>query len=293
MSDESPGAETRRPLFERLAALLLRVPEDREQLLEVLRQAHDRSLLDDDALSMIQGVLQVAELSAGDVMVPRAQMDVIDISEPPDSILPKVIATAHSRFPVVDGDRDNVVGILHAKLLLRLYGEPTTTLSELLQPPVFIPESKRLNVLLREFRANHTHLAVIVDEYGGTAGLITIEDVLEQIVGDIEDEFDSDETADHIVELAPGPHGERWQVRALADIERLNAVAGSDLPQDEADTVGGLVTCALGRIPERGERIEIGGLGFEVLQAGARQVELLCVERLPAPPPEVEQSDTN
>ena len=280
MSDDSPGPDARRPLFERLAALLLRVPEDREQLLGVLRQAHDRSLLDADALSMIEGVLQVAELSAVDVMVPRAQMDVIDVSEPPETFLPKVIATAHSRFPVVEGDRDNVVGILHAKELLRMYGGEEVDLRDLLRPAIFIPESKRLNVLLREFRVNRNHLAIVVDEYGGTAGLITIEDVLEQIVGDIEDEFDFDEEIDHIVPVEPGAAGPRWRVRAIAGIRQLNEIAGSALSDEDVDTVGGLVTDTLGRVPRRGERVEIDGLAFEVLRADARQVHLLLVERL-------------
>jgi len=279
MSDDPTGAEPRRPLFERLAALLLRVPEDREQLLAVLRQSHDRSLLDADALSMIEGVLQVAEMAAGDIMVPRAQMDVIDVSEAPESFLPKLIAAGHSRFPVVEGDRDNVVGILHAKELLRMYADEDVDLRDLLRPAVFIPESKRLNILLRDFRANRNHLAIVVDEYGGTAGLITIEDVLEQIVGDIEDEFDFDEEIDHIVPVEAGPTGPRWRVRAIAGIRQLNEITGSALSDEDVDTVGGLVTDELGRVPRRGEQVDIGGLRFEVLRADARQVQLLLVEK--------------
>jgi magnesium and cobalt transporter len=283
MSDDSSGPEPRRPLFERLAALLMRVPEDREQLLSVLRQAHDRSLLDADALSMIEGVLQVAELSAADVMVPRAQMDVIDVSETPESFLPKVIATAHSRFPVVEGNRDNVIGILHAKELLRMFGGEDVDLRDLLRPAVFIPESKRLNILLREFRGNRNHLAIVVDEYGGTAGLITIEDVLEQIVGDIEDEFDFDEEIDHIVPIEPGPNGPRWRVRSIAGITQLNEITGSSLSDEDVDTIGGLVADTLGRVPKRGEQVDIDGLSFEVLRADARQVQLLLVERTGGP----------
>ncbi|MBN9459991.1 MAG: CBS domain-containing protein [Burkholderiales bacterium] len=284
MSGPRSGSEHRKPLLERLAALLLRVPEDREQLLGVLRQAHDRALLDAEALSMIEGVLQVAELAAGDIMVPRAQMDVIDIGQPLEAFLPKVIETAHSRFPVVEGDRDNVLGILHAKELLRLYLDERIDVRDLLRPAVFIPESKRLNVLLRDFRSNRSHLAIVVDEYGGTSGLITIEDVLEQIVGDIEDEFDFDEESDHIVAVEPSEHGPRFRVRAIAAIRQLNEAAGTALPEDEFDTVGGLVTDQFGRVPRRGEHVDIDGWRFEVLRADARQAQLLLVEKLPASP---------
>jgi magnesium and cobalt transporter len=280
MSDEASGPEPRRPLFERLAALLMRVPEDREQLLSVLRQAHDRSLLDADALSMIEGVLQVAELSARDVMVPRAQLDVIDVSEAPASFLSKVIATAHSRFPVIEGDRDNVIGIVHAKELLRMFGDEEVELRDLLRPAVFIPESKRLNILLREFRDKRNHLAIVVDEYGGTAGLITIEDVLEQIVGEIEDEFDFDEESDYIVPIEPGPNGPRWRVKAIASINQFNEIAGSALSDTHVDTIGGLVCEVLGCVPGPGATVEIDGLSFQVLRADARQVQLLVVERV-------------
>ena len=292
MPDDPPGPLSRRPLFERLAALLARIPEDRDQLLNVLRQAHERALLASDALSMIEGVLQVAELSAGDVMVPRTQMDVIDVSAPPDDLLAWVITTAHSRFPVIDGDRDNVIGLLHAKELLRMHADETLTLSDLLRPAVFIPESKPLNVLLRELRANRNHLSIVVDEYGVTAGLITIEDVLEQIVGDIEDEFDFDEEVDYIVPVEPGPNGPRWLVRAIAGIRRLNEITGSTLSDEDVDTVGGLVTDHLGRVPRRGERVQIGGLDFEVQRADARHVQVLLVETAPqAPLPDAGERD--
>ena len=282
MSGPAPVRKRRRPLLERLAALLLRVPEDREQLLAVLRQAHERSLLDAEALSMIEGVLQVSELSARDVMVPRAQMDVIDISQPREVLLPRVIATAHSRFPVVEGDRDNVLGILHAKDLLRLYTDEGVDVRDLLRPAVCIPESKRLNVLLRDFRGNRVHLAIVVDEYGGTSGLITIEDVLEQIVGDIEDEFDFDEESDHIVPVEPGEHGPRFRVRAITGIRQFNEALGAHFSDQDFDTVGGLVTDHLGRVPRRGERVELEGVRFEVLRADSRQAHLLLAERLPS-----------
>jgi magnesium and cobalt transporter len=279
MSDDPQVAEPRRPLFERLASLLLRVPEDREQLLAVLRQAHERSLLDADALSMIEGVLQVAELTAANVMVPRGQMDVIDISEPPSVFLPRVIETRHSRFPVIDGDRDNVIGILHAKELLRMYADGGIGLRDLLHPASFIPESKRLNVLLRDFREDRNHLAIVVDEYGGTAGLITIEDVLEQIVGDIEDEFDLDDEALAIVAIEPGERGPRWRVNAQTTIRELNDTIGCNLSDKDVDTIGGLLACELGRMPAVGERTRLDGLDIEVLRGDARQLRLLLVER--------------
>jgi magnesium and cobalt transporter len=279
MSEPPSGSEPRRSLLERLSALLLRAPEDREQLLGLLREAHDRDLLDADALSMIEGVLQVSELAARDIMVPRAQMDVIDIGHPPAEFLPRVIATGHSRFPVIEDVRDNVIGILHAKDLLRLFTPDPPELRDLLRPAVFIPESKRLNVLLRDFRANRNHVAIVVDEYGGVAGLITIEDVLEQIVGDIEDEFDFDEESDHILPVEPSPGGPRWRVRAIAEIEQVNRVLGSNLPVEDFDTIGGLVTEHFGRVPRRGDRVVLDGVRFEVLRADARQVLLLMAER--------------
>jgi len=202
-------------LLERLSALLMREPEDREQLVALLHSAFERNLLDGDALSMIEGALQVSEMQVRDIMVPRAQMDVIDVNETPDKFIPHVIATAHSRFPVVDKSRDDVIGILLAKDLLRYYaGEEEFNVREMLRPAVFVPEAKRLNVLLREFRASRNHMAIVVDEYGGMAGLVTIEDVLEQIVGDIEDEYDFDEASDNII---PEPGG-RWRVKALTQI---------------------------------------------------------------------------
>jgi len=190
---------SRPSLFERLSALILREPEDRAQLLALLRSAYQRSLLDADALTMIEGALTVSEMPVRDIMIPRAQMDVIDIHQRVEDFIPQVISTAHSRFPVIDQNRDDVIGILLAKDLLRHYaGEEEFNVREMLRPAVFVPESKRLNVLLREFRASRNHMAIVVDEYGGVAGLVTIEDVLEQIVGDIEDEYDFDEASDNI-----------------------------------------------------------------------------------------------
>jgi magnesium and cobalt transporter len=264
-------------LLERLIAFITREPENRAELLELLSEAHERDLLDADALSMIEGVLQVSDLRARDLMVPRAQMDVIDIAEPIDKWIPRVVETAHSRFPVIEGNRDHVIGILLAKDLLRYYAEEDFDVRSMLRPAVFIPESKPLNVLLRDFRANRNHMAIVVDEYGGVAGLITIEDVLEQIVGDIEDEYDFDEEADNIVAEKDG----RYRVKALTEIPAFNEAFGTHFSDEDVDTIGGMVTEQLGRVPKRGDAIELDGLRFEVLRADPRQVQLFQVARLP------------
>lgn len=284
MQDYPPGSrpehKPHRSLFERLTALISPEPENRAELLELLHDAQERNLLDADAMSMIEGVFQVSDLAARDIMIPRSQMDVVDIAKPIDEWLPMVLETAHSRFPAVDGDRDKVVGILLAKDLLRYYAEESFDVRDMLRPAVFIPESKRLNVLLRDFRANRNHMAIVVDEYGGVAGLITIEDVLEQIVGDIEDEYDFDEEEDNILPVKEGNTGPRWRVKALTEVEQFNETLGTDLPSGDADTVGGVVSNHLGRMPRKGEQFRIGQLGFEVLRADARQVHVLLVEKL-------------
>ena len=278
MDDPLP-ANPKPGLFERLSALLMREPEDRGQLIELLHSARERDLLDAEALAMIEGVLQTSELAARDIMVPRAQMDLIDINDAPEKFLPAVIQTAHSRFPVIDKSRDEIIGILLAKDLLRLYAGEEVRVREMLRPAVFIPESKRLNDLLRQFRANRNHIAIVVDEYGGVSGLVTIEDVLEQIVGEIDDEFDFDEAADNVLADKDGRH----RVRALIEIADFNAHFGAALPEDDADTVGGLVTNRMGRVPKRSEVITIAGFKFQVLRADSRQVHILRVERVAAP----------
>jgi magnesium and cobalt transporter len=277
-------AKPHRSLFERLTALISPEPENRAELLEVLHDAHDRNLIDADALSMIEGVFQVSDLAARDIMVPRSQMDVIDIGKPIEDWLPSVLSTAHSRFPAVDGERDKVVGILLAKDLLRYYAEESFDVRDMLRPAIFIPESKRLNILLRDFRANHNHMAIVVDEYGGVAGLITIEDVLEQIVGDIEDEYDFDEEEDNILSIKPGVHGLKWRVKALTEISQFNEVIGAELSDADVDTIGGLVANHLARMPHKGEVFDIGNLRFEVLRADPRQVHVLLIEKLPKAP---------
>ena len=271
-----------RSLFERLSALISPEPENRAELLELLHDAHERNLIDADAMSMIEGVFQVSDLAARDIMIPRSQMDVVDIAKPIEDWMPMVLATAHSRFPAVEGDRDKVIGILLAKDLLRYYAEESFEVRDMLRPAVFIPESKRLNVLLRDFRANRNHIAIVVDEYGGVGGLITIEDVLEQIVGDIEDEYDFDEEEDNVLSVKDGDVGPRWRVKALTEIEQFNETLGTQLTSDDVDTIGGMVANHLGRMPRKGEKFDMHGLRFEVLRADARQVHVLLVERLPA-----------
>jgi magnesium and cobalt transporter len=263
-------------LLERVTALLLREPADRADLVKLLRSAYQRNLVDTDALSIIEGALTVSEMQVRDIMIPRAQMDVIDINEAVEKFIPQVIGTAHSRFPVIDQNRDDVIGVLLAKDLLRHYaGEEQFNVREMLRPAIFVPESKRLNVLLREFRASRNHMAIVVDEYGGVAGLVTIEDVLEQIVGDIEDEYDFDEASDNIL---PEPGG-RFRVKALTQIADFNAAFGSDFSDEEHDTVGGLVIARLGRLPRRGETLTLGGLKVQVLRADSRRVYTLIVEK--------------
>lgn len=263
-------------LLERLGAWLAREPEDREELIELLRSCYERNLVDADALSMIEGVLQVSELQARDIMVPRAQMDVIDIKESPDQFIPMVMQTGHSRFPVIGENKDDVIGILLAKDLLRYYaGEEEFNVREMLRLAVFIPESKPLNVLLKEFRKNRNHMAVVVDEYGGVAGLVTIEDVIEQIVGDIEDEYDFEDVEDNIVQEKGG----QFRVKALTEIADFNAAFGTTYSDEEFDTIGGLVLSRLGRVPKRGEQVSFDNLTFKVLRSDSRRLHLLEVAK--------------
>ena len=269
-------------LLERLSSLLLREPEDRDQLIELLHSAFERRLLDAEALSMIEGVLQVSETQVRDVMIPRSQMDMLDVAESPEAFIPFVIETAHSRFPVFEDNRDNVIGILLAKDLLRFYAEEEFNVREMLRPAVFVPEAKRLNVLLKEFRANRNHIAIVVDEYGGVSGLVTIEDVIEQIVGDIEDEYDFDETEDNILVDRIG----RYRVKAVTEIADFNNHFQTAFSDEDYDTVGGLVVGRFGRLPKRGESIAIDGFNFQVLRADSRKVHALLVEKPKTKEPE-------
>jgi magnesium and cobalt transporter len=269
--------QEKRSLLERLTDFISHEPESRDELLEVLQDAHARNLLDADSLSMIEGVFQVSDLCARDIMIPRAQMDAINISDTPAEFIPFVLEKAHSRYPVYEGNRDNIIGVLLAKDLLRYYAEEEFDVRGMLRPAVFIPESKRLNVLLHDFRVNRNHIAIVVDEYGGVAGLITIEDVLEQIVGDIEDEYDFDEEAGNIIATPDG----KYRVRALTGIDQFNEEFGTDFSDEEVDTIGGLVTHRFGRVPHRGEKVRIDDFVFEILRGDARQIHVLLVRRVP------------
>jgi magnesium and cobalt transporter len=284
MSDDSNGRSTKPTLLERLSAFLSREPDDREELLRLLHGAFEHKLLDADALSIIEGALQVSEMTVRDIMIPRAQMDVVSIEDEPEQFIPFVLETRHSRFPVIGENKDDVVGILLAKELLNYYANPEIfELHDTLRPVVFVPESKRLNVLLRDFRANRNHIAIVVDEYGGVSGLVTIEDVLEQIVGDIEDEYDFDEAEDNIIAEANG----RYRVKAQTEIAAFNEKFGSELSDEEFDTVGGLVLKAFGRLPKRGETTTVDKFRFRVVRADSRRIYTLQVEKL-SPPPEEE-----
>lgn len=271
------GSASKIGWFEHISTLLSRKPEDREQLLELLRSAYERDLLDADALTMIEGVMQVSEMQVRDVMVPRSQMDTIDIGEKPDEFIPFVIETAHSRFPVTDGSKDQIIGVLLAKDLLRYYANRGDfNIRDMLRPVVYIPESKRLNILLKDFRSNRNHIAVVVDEYGSVAGLVTIEDVLEQIVGDIEDEYDFDEDSANII----ADTGGHYRVKAITEIASFNEALGVAFSDKDFDTIGGLVVNKFGRLPKNGESIEIEDLNFTILRADSRRLHLLKVERI-------------
>jgi magnesium and cobalt transporter len=283
-SDERDSKLAEKPtLLERLSAFLTREPEDREELLHLLHGSFERKLLDADALSIIEGALQVSEMTVRDIMIPRAQMDVVSIEDEPVGFIPFVLETRHSRFPVIGENKDDVIGILLAKELLNYYANPESfNLRDTLRPAVFVPESKRLNVLLRDFRANRNHIAIVVDEYGGVSGLVTIEDVLEQIVGDIEDEYDFDETEDNIIPEANG----RYRVKAQTEIADFNEALGADFGDQEYATVGGLVLKGFKRLPKRGESTTIGNFRFKVIRADSRRIYTVQVEKLTPVPDE-------
>lgn len=264
-------------LLERLSHFLLREPEDREQLVELLHSAYENHLMDSDSLAMIEGVLQVSEMQVRDIMIPRSQMDVIDITDSPEAFIPHVIETAHSRFPVIEDDKNDVIGILLAKDLLRYYAGEDFEVRDMLRPAVFIPESKRLNVLLKEFRSNRNHIAMVVDEYGGVAGMVTIEDVLEQIVGDIEDEYDYDEDEDNIIQQS----AKHYRIKALTEIDDFNEALGTALSDEEFSTIGGLVVNHFGHMPKRGDHIVIENLSITVVRADSRRLHSMLVEILP------------
>jgi magnesium and cobalt transporter len=278
--DRSSDGSRSRNWRERLGQLLGGEPQDKEQLIELLKDARERELLDADALSMIEGVLQVSDLRVRDIMIPRADMVSLRRDDPLEKILQTAVKSAHSRFPVIGDDKGEVVGILLAKDLLSFCFDPgrrAFNIRELLRSTVFVPESKRLNVLLKEFRASRNHMAIVVDEYGSAAGLVTIEDVLEQIVGEIDDEHDYDEGSG-IFQRAK----HEFSAKARTAIEDFNEYFGSDFSDEEFDTIGGLVVNALGHLPKRGESVELGHFRFTVMRADSRRIHLLSVESLDA-----------
>jgi magnesium and cobalt transporter len=269
-------------LRDRISAFLSPEPENRQELHEDLQQllqgAFERHLLDADALSMIEGVLDVSERTVRDIMIPRAQMNCLTIESDPETFIPFVIETRHSRFPVIGESKDEVIGILLAKDLLNYFANRETfKLRDTLRPVVFVPEGKRLNVLLREFRAKRNHIAIVVDEYGGVSGLVTIEDVLEQIVGDIEDEYDFDDSESNIIAEEDGS----YRIKAHTEIADFNEYFDADFSDEKVDTVGGLVLQAFARMPKRGDEITLGRFRFRVSRADSRKLLTLKVIALP------------
>ncbi len=281
-STEEPQAENNQPgWFERVTQFFQNEVTNQEQLLDVMQEAKKNSLLDQYSLTMIEGVIQVAEMQVRDIMIPRSQIVVVERDSDLKTILPTVIESAHSRFPVIGENKDEVVGILLAKDLLTQINNDKNNgfnIREILRPAVFIPESKRLNVLLDEFRANRNHMAIVVDEYGGIAGLVTIEDVLEQIVGEIEDEHDIEE--DKFIHA----HSNGTSiVKSITPIDEFNEHFKCEIVSDEVDTIGGIVINALGHMPKRGESVNLYGFNFKVLRASRRRIHLLEVTRISEP----------
>ncbi|MGC8855006.1 MAG: HlyC/CorC family transporter [Halothiobacillaceae bacterium] len=284
MDDSSPSDHAGQPRswLDRIAQLLGGEPRNREDLIETLETAQERGLLDSTALAMMEGVLELHDLRARDIMIPRGQMDVVALDAPFEDILRQVLASGHSRYPVIGEDRDEVVGILLVKDLLHAIplgtngeGQAPFDIATHLRPVLFVPESKRVDALLAELRASRNHMTVVIDEYGGVAGLITIEDILEQIVGNIEDEYDVEEDV-HI--RAAGQ--DRYIIHALTPIEEFNETVGAHLPDTDFDTVGGLVTHTLGHLPQKDERIVLDGFEFRVVSADSRRLHRLRVSRI-------------
>ena len=285
MADQppSPGPqrslrhEDKRGFLQKLAEFLHPGPDSKDELIETLAEAEDNDIINAESRVMLEGVIRIADMSAGDVMVAAPRMDALNIDAPFDELLHQVIDTAHSRFPVYEGERENIIGILLAKDLLKLQRAPELNIRALLRPATFVPESKGLNDLLREFRGNRNHLAIVIDEFGRVAGLITIEDVLEEIVGEIEDEFDEDEDEGDIFSLVDGT----WRVSGDTAIERINEQFGLQLADGDFDTIGGLVAHTMGHVPRRGEVHELDGLRFVVLHSKGGAVKWFKVMPLP------------
>jgi len=248
-------------------------PKDKEQLSDILKSAFDKNMMDSDALMMLEGVLNVSEMHVRDIMIPRSQMDVIDVSKKIEEFIPFVIETSHSRFPVIEENVNNVIGILLAKDLLRFTSGEDFEVRDNLRPAIFVPESKRLNILLKDFRTNRNHIAIVVDEYGGVAGMVTIEDVLEQIVGDIEDEFDYDETEDNIIQ----DQDRKFRVKASTEISDFNNYFATEYSDEEFTTIGGLITQKFGYLPQRNEKVSFDGFDIEILRADSRQIHSILI----------------
>lgn len=278
MSEGRPSRSGNQSWVRKISNLFLE-PQDQEQLIELIRSASERHILDSEALSIVEGALSVSQMQARDIMLPRSQVVMVSRDAPAEETLKLVTETAHSRFPVIDDDRDDVIGILLAKDLLSAVvssGDFDFELRELLRPAVFIPESKRLNVLLREFRARRNHMAIVVDEYGGVAGIVTIENVLEQIVGEIEDEHDIDDDAPILQR-----NEDTYTIKALTMVEDFNEFFETDWSDEDFDTVGGYVMNQFGHLPERGEQIVIDQFQFTILRADNRRVYLLKMVVMP------------
>jgi magnesium and cobalt transporter len=273
MSEQPQGSSTGRWL-KRITQSMSGEPRDLAELVENLREASERGLFDGDALVMLEGVLAVADMQVRDIMVPRSQMVFVERDESPEKLVELVVESGHSRFPVIGEDRDQILGILLAKDLLRLQGaeDEDFEIREYMRPVVFVPESKRLNVLLKEFRRSHNHIAMVVDEYGGVCGLVTIEDVIEQIVGEIDDEHDVEDD-----QTIRKERPREFTVRALTPIANFNEFFSTAFSDEEYDTIGGLLMQEFGRLPRRGETIRIGDLEFRVLRADRRRIDLLRV----------------
>ena len=282
----APLREGKRTFLQKLAEFIHPGPDSTDELIETLADAEDNHIIGAESRAMLEGVIRMAEMSAGDVMVAAPRMDRLNIDSPFDELLRQVIDTAHSRFPVFEGEAENIIGILMAKDLLTLQRAPTHSIRALLRPAVFIPESKGLNDLLRDFRGNRNHLAIVIDEFGRVAGLVTIEDVLEQIVGEIEDEFDVAEVEGDIFGMAD----RTFRVSGATPLERIEEAFTVKLaelePDDHFDTIGGLIAHAMGHVPKRGERHTLAGLDFTVLHTKGGAVKWFRVSpvvKTPAP----------
>ena len=281
MSDPHPAHpakfEDKRTFLQRLAEFIHPGPDSAAELIETLAEAEDNNIIGAQSRAMLEGVIRMADMTAGDVMVAATRMDLINIQAPMDELMHTVIDTAHSRFPVYEGERENIIGTLMAKDLLKLQRAPELNIRALLRPAVFVPETKGLNDLLRDFRGYRNHLAIVIDEFGRVAGLITIEDVLEEIVGEIEDEFDEKDGESSVYTLADGSH----RVAGDAEITAVNEAFGSVLPHDDFDTIGGLIAHEMGRVPRRGESVSLGGLVFGVMLTRGGAVRWFKVTRTP------------